>query len=198
MAAGELMRPVEVSVISPLFNEEESLGPLHAALVAALEPAGYAFELLLVDDGSRDRTFAAACAIARQDPRVRVVRLRRNFGQTAAMAAGFRLARGRVLVTIDGDLQNDPADIPRLLEKIAGGADVVCGRRIRREDPYLTRRLPSMLANRLISLAAGARIHDNGCTLRAYRPGALQGVPLYSEMHRLLPAIAALSGSRVT
>ena len=190
--------PPELSVVVPLYNEEENVGGTHAAIVEALEPAFKAFEIVLVDDGSRDRTFPLARAIAERDPRVRVIKFKRNFGQTPAMAAGIAHARGEVVVTIDGDLQNDPEDIPRLVDTLrSGGYDLVAGIRRRRQDKWLTRKLPSMIANRLIAAVVGIPIKDNGCTLKAYRADVIKRVPLYSEMHRFIPAMTSLVGARI-
>lgn len=150
-----------------------------------------------MDDGSRDRSFALLRDLARDDRRLRVVRLRRNFGQTAAFTAGFERARGQVVVTIDADLQNDPADIPRLLEKIDEGYDVVSGWRARRQDPFWNRRLPSIIANRLISWVTGLQLHDYGCSLKAYRREVVQDLQLYGELHRFIPAIASWQGVTV-
>ncbi len=189
-------RPV-LSIVVPLFNEEESVQPLHNAIARAVEPLGASFEVVLVDDGSRDGTFAAAADLAHADPRVRVVRFRRNYGQTPAMAAGIEQARGDVIVTMDGDLQNDPADIPRLLAKIEEGCDIVVGWRHHRQDKLVSRRLPSRIANALIARVTGVPIHDNGCSLKAYRATLIKRIPLYSEMHRFIPAMALIAGPRI-
>ena len=182
--------PPELSVIVPFFNEEGSIGPLYAAIVAAVEPLGVAFEMLFVDDGSTDRTLELATQLARQDPRVRVVRFRRNYGQTPAMAAGIEYARGATLLTMDGDLQNDPADIRLFLDKIASGYDIVVGWREKRQDHLLRRKIPSRIANWLIGKVTGVPIRDNGCSLKAYRATVMKSIPLYSEMHRFIPAMA--------
>ncbi len=187
----------ELSIVIPLFNEEESVRPLHEAIVRAVEPLRSAFELVLVDDGSADRTFAAAAELARCDPRVRVVKFRRNYGQTPAMAAGIEQARGDVIVTMDGDLQNDPADIPLLLAKIEDGCDIVVGWRHDRQDKLLSRKIPSRIANALIARVTGVPIHDNGCSLKAYRATLIKRIPLYSEMHRFIPAMALIAGPRI-
>jgi glycosyltransferase involved in cell wall biosynthesis len=181
----------------PFYNEEESIAALHAAIVGAVEPLGVRFEMVFVDDGSRDRTVEIAAALARSDPRVRVVRFRRNYGQTPAMAAGIEHARGEILVTMDGDLQNDPADIGRFLAKIAEGYDLVVGWRRNRQDKLLTRKIPSRLANALIGRVTGVRIRDNGCSLKAYRAAVIKRIPLYSEMHRFIPAMAFIAGPRI-
>lgn len=190
------VRP-KLSIVVPFFNEEESIRPLHAAIVATLEPLAEPFEMLFVDDGSTDGTFAVAEALAHESPRVRVVKFRRNYGQTQAMAAGIEQARGDVIVTMDGDLQNDPADIPRLAAKIEEGFDLVVGWRYERQDKLLSRRIPSRIANALIARATGVRIHDNGCSLKAYRATLIKRIPLYSEMHRFIPAVAFIAGPRI-
>lgn len=184
-----MSRTPDLSVVVPMFNEKESVGPLCAALRDALRPLGVVYEVILVDDGSRDGTFDAAKSEAADDRALRVARLRSNRGQTAALSAGIELSRGAVIVTLDADLQNDPADIPALVAKLAEGFDVVCGRREGRKDPFLTRRLPSLVANRLISMASGVRVRDNGCTLKAFKGDLIRSVPLYSEMHRFIPAM---------
>lgn len=186
-----------LSIIVPFYNEEDSIGPLHAALVATLEPLGRPFELIFVDDGSRDRTLQRAIEVARGDPRVRVVRFRQNRGQTPAMAAGIEHARGEVLITMDGDLQNDPRDIPLLLERIEAGHDLVVGWRFNRQDKLVTRKIPSRIANWIIGKVTGVPIRDNGCSLKAYRGALIKQIPLYSEMHRFIPAMAFVAGPRI-
>jgi len=185
-----------VSVVVPLYNEQESIRPLHAALKPVLEGLGRPYEILYVDDGSTDATGRLLEEIHREDDTVTVVSFRRNFGQTAAFAAGFALAEGGVIVTMDGDLQNDPADIPLLLEEIEH-CDVVSGWRKDRKDKFLTRRLPSIVANRLISSVTGVRLHDYGCSLKAYRAEVVKNINLYGEMHRFIPAIASNVGVEV-
>jgi glycosyltransferase involved in cell wall biosynthesis len=187
----------ELSVIVPLYNEEESVGPLHEAIVGAVDPLGMEYEILFVDDGSRDATFRKASEIARADPRLRVIKFRRNCGQTPAMAAGIDHARGKILITMDGDLQNDPADIPRFLGKIAEGNDIVCGWRHKRQDKLISRKIPSIIANRIIGKITGVPIKDNGCSLKAYRAEIIKSVPLYSDMHRFIPAMTSLAGTKV-
>lgn len=186
----------DLSVIVPFYNEEESIAAMHAAIVEAIEPLGIAFEMVFVDDGSRDRTLEVADGIARRDDRVRVVKFRRNYGQTPAMAAGIEQARGRVLVTMDGDLQNDPKDIPALVAKLDEGYDMVCGWRLKRQDP-LSKRVPSYFANRLISWATGVHLHDYGCSLKAMDSQVAKGLRLYGEMHRFIPAVASWMGVTV-
>lgn len=190
-------KEVDVSVVVPVFNEEDSVGPLMQALHDSLSSLGRSYEAVLVDDGSADSTWERLVAGARRFPHMKLVRLRRNFGQTAAMSAGFDHAKGRVVVTLDADLQNDPADIGLLLERVDAGADVVSGWRKDRQDKFLSRRLPSMMANALISRITGVRLHDYGCTLKAYRREVLQGVRLYGEMHRFIPALASWVGGRL-
>jgi glycosyltransferase involved in cell wall biosynthesis len=185
---------VDLSVVVPLYNEQDNLLELHREIVTACSALGRQWEVVYVDDGSTDRTFAILEELAAGDPHVVVVRLRRNFGQTAAMSAGFDYARGEIIVTMDGDLQNDPADIPRLLAKLEEGYDIAAGWRRDRQDPFLTRRLPSLVANRLISLTTKVKLHDYGCTLKAFRREVLAGIRLYGEMHRFIPAIASGMG----
>lgn len=189
--------PIELSVIIPAYNEEESLGFLYDRLVESLDPLGVAYEVILVDDGSADRTYERLAEIALRDPRIRVIKLRRNYGQTPAMVAGIDHARGRVLVTMDADLQNDPADVGMLLEKLNEGHDMVVGWRINRQDKWLSRKLPSVIANRLIARVTGVKIRDNGCTLKAFRADLIKRVPLYGEMHRFIPAMSSTLGCSV-
>lgn len=187
-----------VSVVVPLYDEERNVRPLVAAVGEALAARGD-WELILVDDGSSDGTNSAAEASASSDARVRVVRLARNYGQTAAMQAGFDRARGRVVVSMDGDLQNDPRDIPRLIAELDRGYDLVAGYRERRQDKLFTRKVPSWIANRIIRWVTGIPIRDNGCSLKAYRRELLDRMNLYSDMHRFIPAMAAATaGARIT
>jgi glycosyltransferase involved in cell wall biosynthesis len=189
---------MDLSIVIPLYNEEPNVEPLHAELSRVLAAMGVAYEMLVIDDGSTDGTYAALRRIHAADRHVRVVRFRRNFGQTAACAAGFRVARGRLIVTCDGDLQNDPTDIPRLVE-MARTHDVVCGWRKDRKDDYLTRYLPSVLANRLISVVSGVHLHDIGCSLKLFRAEVVKPLKLTPGMHRYLPALASQLGKgRVT
>ena len=187
----------EISVFLPVYNEEPNLPPLHAKLDEALTKLGRSAEIVFVDDGSTDQSLKVLREIAAQDDRVRVVALKRNYGQTAAMAAGIDAARGRVLIPMDADLQNDPADIVRLLDKLDEGYDVVSGWRKNRQDKLITRKIPSMLANRLISWIGGVPLHDYGCSLKAYRRESLQDVKLYGEMHRFIPIYASWAGASV-
>jgi glycosyltransferase involved in cell wall biosynthesis len=188
---------INLSVIVPLYNEQESIRPLYEAIVRAVEPLGRPFEMVFVDDGSKDGTVAMAQALAQRDARLRIVKFRRNYGQTAAMAAGIEHANGEVLVTMDGDLQNDPADIALLLEQIESGYDVVVGWRHNRQDKLITRKIPSRIANWLIGRVTGVPIRDNGCSLKAFRASLIKRIPLYSEMHRFIPAMASIAGPRV-
>lgn len=187
-----------VSVVIPIYNEEESIALLYERLTESLETLGCGYEILAIDDGSQDRSFELLQNLAQADPRLRVVRFRRNFGQTAAFSAGFHRARGEVVVTIDADLQNEPADIPLLLKKLEEGYDVVSGWREHRQDPFISRRLPSIIANRIISTMTGVHLHDYGCSLKAYRTHVVQGIHLYGELHRFIPAIASWQGVSVT
>jgi glycosyltransferase involved in cell wall biosynthesis len=189
---------VDLSVVVPIYNEEDNIPILHGRVTEALSKAKLDYELILVDDGSSDNSYPALKLLAAKDPRVKVIRFRRNFGQTAAMAAGFDLASGRVVVPMDGDLQNDPLDIPLLLARIDDGYDVVSGWRKDRKDTFINRRLPSILANSFISYLTGVHLHDYGCTLKAYRRDVLEDVNLYGEMHRFVPALASQVGARVT
>lgn len=186
-----------LSVIVPFFNEEDSIAPMHAAIVGAVEPLRVSFEMVFVDDGSRDATALRGEEIARRDTRVRFVKFRRNYGQTAAMAAGIEYSRGEILVTMDGDLQNDPADIGLFLAKMAEGYDIVVGWRFKRRDKLISRKIPSKIANWLIGRVTGVRITDNGCSLKAFRAALIKNIPLYSEMHRFIPAMASIAGPRI-
>jgi len=190
--------PPELSIFLPVYNEEENIEPLNRKLRDALKRLGRTYEIIYVDDGSSDGSLAKLRAIAAADPRVRVIALRRNYGQTAAMSAGIDHARGEVLIPMDADLQNDPDDIYHLLEKLDEGYDVVSGWRKDRKDKWLTRRVPSTLANRLISIISGVELHDYGCSLKAYRRDVLADVKLYGEMHRFIPIYAGWAGARVT
>lgn len=184
----------ELSIVIPVRNESPNIKPLYDELTQALGEYGRTYEILVVDDGSTDDTFAQLEALQARDPRLRVIRFRRNFGQTAAFAAGFKHARGRLVVTSDGDLQNDPRDIPAMVALIEQGHDIVCGWRKDRKDTFVTRRVPSMLANRLISFATGVSLHDYGCSLKVFRSEVVKPMRLYGEMHRFMPAIASQMG----
>jgi len=188
---------LDLSVVIPVYNEEECVEHLIREVHGALAPTGLTYEIVLVDDGSTDRTFALLEAATRQDGALTVVRFRRNFGQTPAMQAGLDLARGRTIAMMDADLQNDPADIPRLLERLGQGFDMVAGWRKDRKDAFLNRRLPSIVANRIISLTTQVKLHDYGCTLKVLRADLAKELRLYGEMHRFIPAVAAFVGARI-
>lgn len=188
---------MDLSVVVPLYNEQDSVVALYEALVAALENTETDWELIFVDDGSKDNTFGVAEMLAAADKRLRVVKFRRNYGQTPAMAAGIDLAAGRVIITMDGDLQNDPADIPEFVRKIDEGHDIVVGWRHNRQDKLISRKIPSMIANWLIGKVTGVPIRDNGCSLKAFRADVIKRIPLYSEMHRFIPAMASIAGPRI-
>ena len=188
----------KITIVIPLYNEEDSIPHLHEALDAAIANYGQPAEVIIIDDGSRDRSFALLKEIAQRDPRFTIIRFRRNFGQTAAFAAGFAQARGEFVITMDADLQNDPMDIPLLMAKADEGYDIVSGWRKHRQDRWLDRKLPSMLANRLISNVTDVRLHDYGCSLKVYRTEVLKQVRLYGELHRFIPALASQVGATVT
>jgi glycosyltransferase involved in cell wall biosynthesis len=190
------MKP-EISIVIPIRNESPNIPELYRELTATLERWGHSYELLMIDDGSTDDSFDQLARLQERDDRLRIIRFRRNFGQTAAFAAGFAHARGRLIVTADGDLQNDPTDIPMMVAKVAEGYDIVCGWRKRRQDNWLMRRLPSVMANRLISAATGVRLHDYGCSLKVFRAEVVKPLRLYGEMHRFLPAIASEMGVKI-
>jgi glycosyltransferase involved in cell wall biosynthesis len=187
----------DISVVVPLYNEQESVELLHQRITEALQDSGLEYEILFVDDGSRDRTLEIAAAITRRDPRLRVVEFRMNCGQTPAMAAGIDLARGEIIATMDGDLQNDPRDIPAMFREMDDETHMVVGWRKNRQDKLLTRKVPSWIANRLIGKVTGVPIRDNGCSLKLYRASVIKRVPLYAEMHRFIPAMASITGARV-
>jgi glycosyltransferase involved in cell wall biosynthesis len=190
---------VDLSVLIPVYNEVDNVGPLHGELDAVLRDSGLRYELIFVDDGSKDGTVAALKAIQDADPEhVLVAFLKRNCGQTAALSAALDLARGEILIPMDGDRQNDPADIPRLLERLDQGFDVVSGWRRDRQDTFLTRKVPSWAANRIVARISGVPLHDFGCTMKAYRRSVLEGVRLYGEMHRFIPIFASWQGARVS
>jgi glycosyltransferase involved in cell wall biosynthesis len=193
----DVTKPPDLSVIVPFYNEEENIGRMHAAIAGALEPFGVPFEMIFVDDGSRDHTLERAIELAKGDSRLRIVKFRRNYGQTPAMAAGIEQAQGKVLVTMDGDLQNDPADIPLFLSKMDEGYDIVVGWRHDRQDKLVSRKIPSRIANWIIGKVTGVPIKDNGCSLKAYRASVIKQIPLYSEMHRFIPAMASIAGPRI-
>jgi glycosyltransferase involved in cell wall biosynthesis len=187
----------ELSLVIPVHNESPNIKPLYEELTQTLGQYGRAYELLIVDDGSTDDSFEQLAALQARDSRLRVIRFRRNFGQTAAFAAGIAHARGRLVITSDGDLQNDPRDIPAMVALIDKGNDIVCGWRKDRKDTFFTRRLPSVLANKLISWATGVALHDYGCSLKVFRSEVIKPLRLYGEMHRFLPAIASQIGVKI-
>jgi glycosyltransferase involved in cell wall biosynthesis len=188
----------DISVVIPLRNESPNVPQLYRELTDTLEGFGRSYEILLIDDGSTDGTFDLLAQLQAADARLRVIRFRRNFGQTAAFAAGFAHARGRYIVTSDGDLQNNPADIPAMVVRLEEGYDIVAGWRKQRKDPFINRRLPSMIANAIISFATGVKLHDYGCSLKVFRSEIVKPMRLYGEMHRFLPAIASEQGVSIT
>jgi glycosyltransferase involved in cell wall biosynthesis len=191
------MGKIDLSIVVPLFNEEQSIEPLYRAISDAVSKIGRAYEIIFVDDGSADRTFQIAGQLAAADDNLKVIRFRHNCGQTPAMVAGIDHAKGEIIVTMDGDLQNDPSDIPNFIEKIEEGFDIVVGWRHNRQDKFVTRVLPSKIANWMISKVTGIPIRDNGCSLKAYRGSVIKNIPLYSEMHRFIPAMMSLAGVKV-
>lgn len=191
------MNELDISVVIPVYNEEDNIPDLYDELSAALNALDLRYEVIIIDDGSKDGSFEALKAIHERDSRWQVIQFRRNFGQTAAMAAGFKAAQGKVVVTIDADLQNDPRDIGKLLDKMREGYDIVSGWRMERKEPFFSRRLPSMTANWLISRSTGVHLHDYGCTLKAYEQIVAKNVSLYGELHRFIPALASQIGVRV-
>lgn len=188
---------MNLSVIVPLLNEEENIETLYQELVDALKNLDQEFELIFIDDGSTDQSFEILSKLYKDDSRVVVICFRRNFGQTAALSAGFDYAKGDIIITLDADLQNDPKDIPKLLEKLDEGHDLVNGWRFNRKDHFFTRRLPSIIANKIISIVTGVKLHDYGCTLKAFRKEITGNIKLYGEMHRFIPAIASGIGSSI-
>jgi glycosyltransferase involved in cell wall biosynthesis len=188
---------MDLSVIVPLYNEEDCVSPLYDAIVKSVGNMGIEYEMLFVDDGSTDNTIPVASKLAAKDKRLRIIKFRRNYGQTPAMAAGIDNARGKILVTMDGDLQNDPDDIPALTSKIEQGYDIAVGWRHNRQDKLVTRKIPSIIANWLIGKITGVPIKDNGCSLKAYRADVIKNIPLYSEMHRFIPAMTSIAGTQI-
>lgn len=188
---------VDISVVLPTYNEQDNVGPLCQEIETVLEQYGRSYEIVFVDDGSRDETVVRLRALAERNPRIRIVVFRRNFGQTAAMAAGLEFARGEAIITMDADGQNDPHDIPALVERMESGYDLVCGWRHERKDGFWLRRLPSVIANRLISATTEVGLHDYGCTLKCFRRGVAKNITLYGEMHRFIPAIASWMGVNI-
>ncbi|MCS6876176.1 MAG: glycosyltransferase family 2 protein [Aquificaceae bacterium] len=187
-----------LSVVIPAYNEEDNIPILYSKLKEALQKLGKDYEVIFVDDGSTDATWEKLLEISKKDESVKLIRFRKNYGQTAAMYAGFQHACGNVIVTLDADLQNDPEDIPKLIQKLEEGYDIVSGWRVNRKDAFLSRRLPSIIANKLISMVTGVNLHDYGCTLKAYRSEVVKKLELYGDMHRFLPALAKRIGARVT
>ncbi len=188
---------MDLSIVVPIYNEVDNLRLLCQRVHAVLAPMDWSYELILIDDGSQDGSSELMAELHAEDGTLKVLRFRRNFGQTAALAAGFEYAHGDVIVSLDGDLQNDPVDIPRLLAKLDEGYDLVNGWRVKRQDPFLSRRLPSQIANHLISLTTRVKLHDYGCTLKAFRRDVAKGLRLYGEMHRFIPALAGDMGARI-
>src|SRR5215469_318803 len=189
--------PIQFSVVVPFFNEQENIPPLYMKLTEVMDGIGEPYELVFVDDGSKDNTFKVLTEIYEHDRRVNIVRLRRNFGQTAALKAGFDFARGEVIISMDGDLQHDPEEIPRFLEKIEEGYDLVSGWRVARTDHWLMRQFPSRVANWMMAKLSGVELHDFGTTFKAYRREILQEINLYGELHRFIPALASTTGARI-
>lgn len=187
---------MDISIVIPVYNEEESVEPLYRATVNAIDPLLCKYEIILIDDGSIDKTFSNATELTKKDKRLKIIKLKRNYGQTTGLHAGFQEARGRVVITMDGDLQNDPSDIETMVKKIDEGYDIVLGWRHNRKDFLISRKIPSKIANWLISKVTGVPVKDNGCAIRAYRGEVVKRFPMYSEMHRLMPVITALSGAR--
>ena len=189
---------MDLSVVIPVYNEEESVKFLCEAVTKALSDLKRPYEILLVDDGSKDNTYKNALTLAKSDSRFKIIKLKRNYGQTTALHAGFQNAKGKVIVTMDGDLQNDPDDIPVMLNKMDEGYDIVLGWRHDRKDFFISRKLPSKIANWLVRKVTGIPVKDNGCAIRAYRAEVIKNFPMYSEMHRLMPVITALVGAKFT
>jgi len=187
---------MDLSIVIPVYNEEESIKPLYESLIQALDKIPYQFEVILVDDGSNDKTFANASSIANNDSRLKIIKLKRNYGQTTGLHAGLQYAKGKFIITMDGDLQNDPNDIAQMIEKLNEGNDIVLGWRHERQDKLISRKIPSQIANWLIGKITGVHVKDNGCAIRAYRGEIIKKFPMYSEMHRLMPVITALSGAK--
>ena len=187
---------MDLSIVVPVMNEEASIQPLYEAIVNSLKTLQINYEIILVDDGSSDNTFETAARISKFDSRIKVIKLKRNYGQTTGLHAGFQEAKGEIVVTMDGDLQNDPSDIEAMIKKINEGYDIVLGWRHNRKDFLISRKIPSKIANWLISKVTGVPVKDNGCAIRAYRGEVVKKFPMYSEMHRLMPVITALSGAR--
>ncbi len=188
---------MDLSVVVPLYFEEESVELLHQSITNAISPLKIKYEIIFVDDGSKDNTFMVAEKIAQRDINFKIIKFRKNYGQTPAMAAGINHALGNIIITMDGDLQNDPADIPLFLQKIEEGYDIVVGWRHKRQDKLITRKIPSKIANWIIGKITGVPIKDNGCSLKAYKRSIIQKIPLYSEMHRFIPAMTSIAGTTI-
>ena len=193
----EIIEPIRYSIVIPLFNEERSVRPLHSRIVAAMEEFSDPYQIIFIDDGSRDDTYNIVSEICEEDSRVVLIRLRKNFGQTAALKAGFDFARGEVIISMDGDLQHDPAEIPAFIAKLEEGYDIVSGWRYERQDNWLMRRVPSRIANWLLARLSGLDLHDFGTTFKAYRAEAIKDLPLYGDSHRFIPALASWSGATI-
>ncbi|MDI6825957.1 MAG: glycosyltransferase family 2 protein [Candidatus Aenigmarchaeota archaeon] len=187
-----------LSVVIPAYNEEENIKLLYGKLKQVLDKLKQKYEIIFVDDGSEDKTFSVLSKLAKLDRKLRIIRFKRNFGQSAAISAGFQHAKGNIIITLDADLQNDPSDIPKLLENLSKGYDIVCGWRKKRKDPFFTKKLPSTFSNWVASKLTGLKIHDFGCTLRAYKKEVVKDMDVYGEMHRYIPALARLDGYSVT
>jgi len=188
----------EVSIVIPIYNEEENVALLHRSITEVMRHTNKSYEIIMVDDGSTDSTLSVLKEIQKNDPHLRIIKFRGNFGQSAAMAAGFEAARGETVVAMDGDLQNDPQDIPKLLDKLAEGYDVVSGWRKNRKDKLIVRKVPSKIANRLICSVTGVKLHDTGCSLKAFKREIIKRISLYGELHRFIPALAKLEGAKIT
>ncbi|OGW17200.1 MAG: glycosyl transferase [Nitrospinae bacterium RIFCSPLOWO2_12_FULL_45_22] len=188
---------MDISIIIPVYNEERNIAPLCHLITEQMDGIGREYEVLFIDDGSKDSTFEELGKIAKDNRRVKVISFRRNFGQTAAMMAGFDHARGEIIVALDGDLQNDPKDIPKILDKLEEGYDIVSGWRKSRQDNFILRIIPSKIANWLIGLITGVRLHDYGCSLKAYRAEVIKNIRLYGDMHRFIPALASMAGGKI-
>ncbi len=192
------MSEIDISIVVPLYNENESVNFLFDSITQVMNDLKRKYEIIFIDDGSSDNTFELAKAIHNKDSHLKVIKFGRNYGQTPAMKAGFDQAKGKIIVSIDGDLQNDPKDIPMFIEKIEEGYDIVCGWRKDRKDKLVTRKIPSIIANWLIGKVTGVKIHDNGCSLKAYKSSSIKETRLYSEMHRFIPAMTSIVGARYT
>ena len=192
------MPDIDISIVVPLYNEEECARLLYDSITNVMKGLNRKYEIIFIDDGSVDATFLRAKAIHQEDPRLKVIRFRKNYGQTPAMQAGFDHAKGKIIISMDGDLQNDPKDIPEFINKIEEGYDIVCGWRKNRKDKLVSRKVPSKIANWLIGKTTGVKIHDNGCSLKAYKSATIKKTRLYSEMHRFIPAMTSIIGARYT